>query len=187
VADGEHPSRNDVPQPEGSEPPSVADGEHHARNVVHQREGSEPPSVADGGGQKEKAGAHAPTAEVVSSPPSSAKDPTQPSETQDATASVGNLVGSGHAVWYQHPGRTANGEVYNPDGLTAAHRTLRFGTWVRVVNKENGRSVVLRINDRINTRETDPNSVIDLSRGSARALGIESAGSVAVEIYELPD
>jgi plastocyanin len=75
--------------------------------------------------------------------------------------------------------------VYNPDGLTAAHRTLPFGTWVRVVNKENGRSVALRINDRINTRELpEPNYVIDLSRGSARALGIESVGSV--DIYQLP-
>jgi plastocyanin len=75
--------------------------------------------------------------------------------------------------------------VYHPDGLTAAHRTLPFGTWVRVINKENGRSVVLRINDRINTRELpEPSYVIDLSRGSARALGIESVGSV--EIYQLP-
>jgi plastocyanin len=106
-------------------------------------------------------------------------------QAQDTMTSTGLLVGSGRAVWYQHPGRTASGEVYNPDGLTAAHRTLPFGTSVRVVNKENGRSIVLRINDRINTRELPkPSYVIGLSRGSARALGIESVGSV--DIYQLP-
>jgi rare lipoprotein A (peptidoglycan hydrolase) len=112
-------------------------------------------------------------------------DSSTASQAQDTMTSTGLLVGSGRAVWYQHPGRTASGEVYNPDGLTAAHRTLPFGTSVRVVNKENGRSIVLRINDRINTRVLpEPNYIIDLSRGSARALGIESVGSV--DIYRLP-
>jgi plastocyanin len=74
--------------------------------------------------------------------------------------------------------------VYDPDGLTAAHRTLPFGTWVRVVNTQNGRSVLVRINDRINTRQmTDPGYVIDLSRGSARVLGI--AGVASVELHSL--
>jgi rare lipoprotein A (peptidoglycan hydrolase) len=107
------------------------------------------------------------------------------SKAQNSMRSSGLLVGSGRAVWYQHPGRTASGEVYDPDGLTAAHQTLPFGTWVRVVNKENGHSVALRINDRINTRKLlEPHYVIDLSRGSARALEIEGVGSV--DIYQLP-
>jgi rare lipoprotein A len=90
-------------------------------------------------------------------------------------------LGSGRAVWYQHPGRTASGEKYNPNGLTAAHRTLPLGTRVRVVNKKNGRSVVVRINDRVNVRtQATAHYLIDLSRGSARALGIEDVGSVAL-------
>jgi rare lipoprotein A len=61
--------------------------------------------------------------------------------------------------------------------LTAAHRTLPVGTRVRVVNKKNGRSVVVRINDRMPAKL---NYAIDLSRGSARVLGIEGLGSVAI-------
>jgi len=86
-------------------------------------------------------------------------------------------LGGGRAVWYQHPGRTASGERFNPNGLTAAHRSLPLGTRVRVVNKTNGRSVVVRINDRMPAKL---NYAIDLSRGSARALGIEGVGSVAL-------
>ncbi|MGU3537606.1 septal ring lytic transglycosylase RlpA family protein [Methylobacterium sp. A54F] len=89
----------------------------------------------------------------------------------------------GRATWYQHPGRTAAGERYNPDGLTAAHRSLPFGKRVLVVNTQNGRSVVVRITDRTNerTRAKRP-YVVDLSRGSARALGIEGVAQVA--LYE---
>lgn len=128
----------------------------------------------------------APASQVAHGPQQLAPaDISTASQAQDSMTSTGLLVGSGRAVWYQHPGRTASGEVYKPDGLTAAHRTLPFGTWVRVVNKENHRSIVLRINDRINTRElSKPSYVIDLSRASARALGIESVGSV--DIYQLP-
>lgn len=54
----------------------------------------------------------------------------------------------GKASYYKHGTRTANGERFNPSGLTAAHRTLRFGTRVRVTNLKNGRSVIVRINDR---------------------------------------
>jgi rare lipoprotein A len=96
-------------------------------------------------------------------------------------APVRNL-GAGRAGFYQHAGRTANGERYNPDKLTAAHRSLPFGMRVRVVNRDNGRSVVVRINDR--TRSGIP-FLIDLSRGSARALGITAEAGVArVALYE---
>jgi rare lipoprotein A (peptidoglycan hydrolase) len=63
-------------------------------------------------------------------------------------ASNDQMLGRALAVWYDLPGRTANGEVFDPEGLTAGHRTLPFGTKVRVANDENGRSVVVRINDR---------------------------------------
>ncbi len=68
---------------------------------------------------------------------------------------------------------TANGERYNPGGLTAAHRTLPFGTRVRVTSPRTGRSVVVRINDRgpfIGGR------IIDLSTGAAKAIGLNKTG-----------
>lgn len=74
-------------------------------------------------------------------------------------------------------GRTANGEHASPRGLTAAHRTLPFGTRVRVVNRRNGRSVVVRINDRgpfVRGR------IIDLTPAGARALGFSGLAPVDV-------
>ncbi|MEC4813871.1 MAG: septal ring lytic transglycosylase RlpA family protein [Scytonema sp. PMC 1069.18] len=88
----------------------------------------------------------------------------------------------GMASWYGSGSRTATGERYNPQGLTAAHRSLPFGTRVRVTNTRNGRSVVVRINDRgpfIRGR------IIDLSAGAARVLGIMSSGVAPVRIEVL--
>ena len=90
---------------------------------------------------------------------------------------VGRRIGSGRATWYAQSGRTASGEMFDPNRLTAAHRTLPFGTRLRVVNQANGRSVVVRINDRGPSART---SVLNLSRGSARALGITGTGLVAL-------
>jgi rare lipoprotein A len=91
-------------------------------------------------------------------------------------------IAAGPASYYEHPGRTASGEAYDPNKLTAAHKKLPFGTRVRVVNRNNGRSVVVRINDRA-PREMP--FVIDLSRGSARALGIGAKDGVAsVAVYK---
>jgi rare lipoprotein A len=75
-------------------------------------------------------------------------------------------------------GKTANGEHASPRGLTAAHRSLPFGTRVRVVNRSNGRSVVVRINDRgpfVHGR------IIDLTPAGARALGFSGLARVSVE------
>lgn len=91
----------------------------------------------------------------------------------------------GMASWYGYDwaGRkTANGERFNPEAMTAAHRSLPLGTKVRVTNTHNGRSVVVRINDRgpyIGGR------VIDLSVGAARILGMVSSGVAAVRIEVL--
>lgn len=77
-------------------------------------------------------------------------------------------------------GRTANGEHASPHGLTAAHRSLPFGTHVRVINRRNGRSVVVRINDRgpfVHGR------IIDLTPAGARALGF--SGLAPVEIVPM--
>ncbi len=87
--------------------------------------------------------------------------------------SVGGHTGT--ASWYGSGHRTANGERFNPNGLTAAHRSLPFGTMVRVTNEANGRTVVVRINDRgpfVGGR------IIDLSRGSARAIGMSGTSRV---------
>lgn len=91
----------------------------------------------------------------------------------------------GRASWYGgkfHGRRTANGERFDMDDLTAAHRTLPFGTKVRVTNARNGRSVIVRINDRgpfIGGR------VIDLSRGAADAIGMVRTGVAPVRIERL--
>ena len=79
----------------------------------------------------------------------------------------------GMASCYKSGKRTANGERFNPNGLTAAHRSLPFGTKLKVTNPRTGRSVVVRVNDRgpfIRGR------VIDLSLGAARVIGLTASG-----------
>ena len=89
---------------------------------------------------------------------------------------------TGRASFYRHGARTANGERFDPSGMTAAHRTLPFGTRVRVVEPDSGRDVVVRINDR---GPFTGGRVIDLSEGAARALGIVAAGVTEVALYRL--
>lgn len=94
----------------------------------------------------------------------------------------GGSSGGGMASYYWQGQRTASGARFNPDGLTAAHRTLPFGTRVRVTNKSNGQSVVVTINDRgpfVGGR------VIDLSRGAARAINMTGAGVARVALQVL--
>ncbi len=83
---------------------------------------------------------------------------------------------SGMASWYGpgfHGRQTANGERYNMYELTAAHRALPFGTKVRVTNRKNGKSVMVRINDR---GPYAGERVIDLSHGAAQAVSMTEAG-----------
>jgi rare lipoprotein A len=75
--------------------------------------------------------------------------------------------------------RTANGEYAYASGLTAAHRTLPFGTRVRVTNHQTGRSVVVRINDR---GPFVAGRIIDLTPAAARALGMDGLAHVSVDI-----
>ena len=86
----------------------------------------------------------------------------------------------GHASWYSLPANiTANGERMNPNELTAAHRSLPFGTRVLVENLSNGQSVVVRINDRgpfIGGR------IIDLSKAAAASIGMINAGTAKVRV-----
>ena len=94
-------------------------------------------------------------------------------------------LGRGLASWYGpafHGKRTASGERFDMNELTAAHRTLPFGTRVRVRNMDNGQEVVVRINDRgPQVRER----VIDLSKAAAAALGMLQAGQAPVALFGL--
>ena len=88
----------------------------------------------------------------------------------------------GKASWYGpgfHGRRTANGEVYNQNALTAAHPSLSFGTKVKVTNLNNGRSVIVRINDR---GPYAGGRVIDLSAAAARSLEMISSGVARVKV-----
>jgi rare lipoprotein A len=92
---------------------------------------------------------------------------------------------AGPASWYGpkfHGRQTANGEQFDMNQMTAAHRTLPFGTKVRVTNRSNGRSVVVRINDR---GPFVRNRVIDLSRGAAQTVGMIDSGVAPVKLEVL--
>ena len=85
------------------------------------------------------------------------------------------------SVYAYKSGRTASGESAHPHGFTAAHRSLPFGTRVRVTNRRNGRSVVVRINDRgpfVRGR------VIDVTPAAARALGFSGTTRVVVAVVK---
>jgi rare lipoprotein A len=109
--------------------------------------------------------------------------PTLPAHAHPASGA--DAVRTAHASWYGpgfHGRKTASGERFDMDGLTAAHKTLPFGTKVRVTNPGTGQSVVVRINDRgpfVRGRE------IDVSRGAAKALGMLGSGVAQVRIEVL--
>jgi rare lipoprotein A len=75
------------------------------------------------------------------------------------------------ATWYSSGKRTANGQAFNPEGLTAAHRTLPFGSRLRVINPQSGKAVTVVINDR---GPFVKGVTLDLARGAARAIGMHS-------------
>jgi rare lipoprotein A len=88
----------------------------------------------------------------------------------------------GVASWYGpgfHAGSTANGERYDQDDITAAHRTLPMPSWVEVENLDNGRKLTVRINDR---GPFARGRIIDLSRKAAQLLGVDRAGTARVRL-----
>ena len=99
--------------------------------------------------------------------------PEEDGDEQDAPAETGR------ASWYALPGRTASGERMDATALTAAHPSLPFGSRVKVANLDNGRVVVVRINDR---GPFDKNRIIDLSKAAAKELGMIAAGVARVEV-----
>lgn len=97
------------------------------------------------------------------------------------TSSIGAFQ-SGVASWYGpgfHGKQTANGEKFNQEDLTAAHKTLPFNTLVRVLNVDNGKSVVVRINDR---GPYAKNRIIDLSKEAARRIDMLGTGTAHVKL-----
>ena len=99
-------------------------------------------------------------------------------------------LAQGRASWYGgqrwHGRRTASGERFDRHALTAAHRSLPFGTWLRVVNLANGREVHVRINDR---GPVSRRLIIDLSEAAAEQLGFRAAGTAQLRLHlaDAPD
>jgi len=87
----------------------------------------------------------------------------------------------GGASWYALYSQTASGERMDPSELTAAHRSLPFGTKLKVTNQKNGKTVVVRINDR---GPFVKGRVIDLSKAAARQLGFVSSGVTKICMAE---
>lgn len=135
----------------------------------------------------------APQAEkpVAAKPKRTANAPKKPDLVQKAslTSSAGTWAGSvggaqltGKASYYWQPQRVASGGWFNPNAMTAAHKTLPFGTKVEVTNLRNGKSVVVTINDRgpyIQGR------IIDLSAAAAGAIDMKKSGVVPVSVTVL--
>lgn len=94
-------------------------------------------------------------------------------------------IGNWHASWYGtkfHGRKTASGEIFDQESFTAAHKTLEFGTLLRLTNPENDRSVIVRINDRgpfIRKRQ------LDVSRAAAAELGILENGVAELKVEQV--
>jgi rare lipoprotein A len=105
-----------------------------------------------------------------------------PAPAAATSSSATDAAQSGRLAWYGRKfagHRTASGERYDPDALTMAHRTLPFGTRVRVTNPASKRSVVLRVNDR---GPTQADRVGDVSLAAAKRLGMTRAGVIDAEL-----
>lgn len=116
--------------------------------------------------------------------PEPAPEPAPPAE--ESPEPDGETLGSGEASYYGQElagNRTASGERFDPEGLTAAHRTLPLGSRLRVTNPQTGESVIVRVNDR---GPFAADRVVDVSERAARELGMLRAGTARVELELLP-
>lgn len=105
-----------------------------------------------------------------------------------ASNTVSKFKQNGIASWYGrqfHGRKTASGETFDMNGLTAAHRTLPMNCYIKVTNKDNGKSVIVKVNDR---GPFHGNRVLDLSYGAAKAIGItqRGTGNVTIERVSAP-
>lgn len=102
-----------------------------------------------------------------------------------ASNTVRKFSQTGMASWYGrqfHGRKTASGETFDMNAMTAAHRSLPLNCYIRVTNKNNGKSVVVKVNDR---GPFHGNRVLDLSYGAAKQLGITNAGTAKVSIERI--
>ena len=112
-------------------------------------------------------------------------DPSVTGSISQANIETAQAFQRGAASWYGpgfHGRKTASGERFNSYDMTAAHRSLPFGTRLKVVNETNGRSVVVRVNDR---GPFTHRRIIDLAKGPAQALGLTSSGVGYVSLHRL--
>jgi rare lipoprotein A len=109
---------------------------------------------------------------------------TEPSLREARSSTSTGKTEDGIAVWYRLSGRTASGEVADPNAFTAGHRTLPLGTRVRVTNHVNGSSVIVRINDR---GPQQRKFVIDMSQASAKAIGLTGTAPVTLAVLPATD
>jgi len=118
------------------------------------------------------------TTAPAQSAPTMKKQPQEASTLPAANPAKGEIV---TATWYGNEfrgSRTASGEIFNPDGLTAAHKSLPFGTCLEVGNPRTRKSVIVRVNDRGPFTE---GITLDLAAGSARAIGMRSTQKVSMK------
>ncbi len=111
--------------------------------------------------------------------------PTETFPKSSVKSSQRGFIQEGIASWYGpmfNGRRTANGEIYNMFALTAAHKTLPFGTCVKVINLKNGKSVVVRINDR---GPFVKGRIIDLSYAAAKVIGLDKMGIAPVKLIKV--
>ena len=114
---------------------------------------------------------------TVAQPAAASAAASAPPATASAAASE-----TGKIAWYgrKFAGRkTASGEAFNPEALTMAHKTLPFGTRVKITNPKNNKSVTVRVNDR---GPTQPDRVGDVSYAAARKLGMLKSGVIEAEL-----
>lgn len=114
---------------------------------------------------------------------------TSPRYTKPVIIFPAGYVQKGIASYYAgefHGRKTSSGEIFDMNGLTCAHRMLPLGTIIRVVNLENGRSIVLRVNDRGPFKR---GRILDVSREGARRLGFLEKGTalVSIEVLRYPE
>ncbi len=92
-------------------------------------------------------------------------------------------IGTGMASYYGREflgSRTASGEKFDPNSMTAAHRTVAFGKRIRVTNLSNGKDVVVRVNDRGPWKKS---RIIDISYAAAKQIGMHRSGTARVELH----
>lgn len=125
----------------------------------------------------------------VSQYPEQGAEPNTEQGTEQAPQGQPLFSEVGIASWYGPPynrRQGANGEIYNENDVSAAHRTLPMGTLIRVTDLENGRSAMMRITDR---GPFVPGRILDVSEGAAKLLGMWRAGiaRVRIDVYQMPE